>query len=227
MRSGGNLELTFWVSLHLVFLTMMLRFLRFTCLLGVAAAWSAPNKKSFSLPKVDAKAAAAAVAISVLLSTTEPAMATSKTAAQISLDSLPPATISVQIQDLPVVGNLLSGTYTKVDKIEGKPSIVIKSPADKLAAVQSIATGGHLEFDINGLINTHMDVDVGADEPGVAKVRVASNLIPKLPFKNAATMPESFSGKKTPWNVVTNMGTGSTYYYNEETGDSQFEKPQI
>jgi hypothetical protein len=223
----------------------MIRFLRFVCLLVAVSAYSTPKPSSSSTSlgvskhtkaaapppatKFAPKAMAAAMALSALLSMTEPALASSKTAAQISLNSLPPSTISVQIGDLPVVGNLISGTYTKIPdgSIKGKPSIVIKSPTDKVSAVKSIVTGGHIEFDVDGLVNTHMDVDIGADEAGVAKVRVASNLIPPLPFKNAATQASKPSGKATPWSAVTNMGTGKSYYYNEDTGVSQNDRPTI
>jgi len=154
--------------------------------------------------------AAATAALSLLLSTAEPAIA-SDTAAQITLNRLPPTSIDVEIKDLPVVGNLLSGTYTKVpDGSVKQPSLVIRSPTDKVKAIQSIATGGHLEFDVSGIISTHLDVDVAAEQAGVAKIRVASNLIPKLPFKNLAA-PSTGSptgGKESPWNMVTNMGSG-------------------
>jgi hypothetical protein len=123
-----------------------------------------------------------------------------------------------------VVGSLLSGTYTKVaDGSIKQPSITIKSPSDKVKAISEIATGGHLEFDVSGLLSTHMDVDVSAEEPGVAKVRVASGLIPKLPFKNlaSASTGSPTGGKPSPWNMVTNMGSGGTSE-NEPTraGDS-------
>ena len=210
----------------------MVRMLPFACMMALITAYSTPKpvpshyKMRTASPKV---ATAAAVALSLLFSFTEPALATSKDAAQISLESLPPATISVQIADLPIIGSLLSGTYTKVPdgSVGGKPSVVIKSPADKISAVKSFVTGGHLEFDVKGLLNTHLDVDVGAAEPGVAKVRIASPLIPVLPFKNAATMTSAPSGKETPWAVVTNLGSGESYYYNEDTGVSQFERPEI
>jgi len=107
--------------------------------------------------------------------------AASDTAAQITLQQLPPSSISIEIGDLPVIGNLLSGTYIKVpDGSIAKPSLVIKSPKDKVKAIQSIAIGGHLEFDVGGKISTHLDVDVAADESGTAKVVVQSNLSPKL-----------------------------------------------
>ena len=211
----------------------MARFLRFACVLAVASAYSAPkppsnnNKLASASPK--GTFTAVAVALSLLFSMTEPAFASSKDAAQISLDSLPPTTISVQIGDLPIVGSLLSGTYTKVpdSSVGGKPSVVIKSPADKISAVKAFVTGGHLEFDVQGLVNTHLDVDVGADEPGVAKVRIASKLIPVLPFKNEATQASKPSGKVTPWAVVTNMGSGESFFYNEDTGVSQYERPDM
>ena len=203
---------------------------RFLVMVGLASAFSTPdhgNNAPKAVANNNAAATAAAIGLSVILSTAEPALATSSTAAQISLDTLPPSTISLQIGDLPVVGGLLSGTYARVDasSVTGKPSVVIKSPKDKIGAIKNAATGGHLEFDVSGIISTHLDVDIGAPEAGVAKVRVASNLIPPLPFKNAATMSDAPSGKKTSWNVVTNLGSGESYYYNEETGVSQREKP--
>jgi hypothetical protein len=175
-------------------------------------------------------AAAATAALSLLLTTAEPALASSKDAAQISLNSLPPTTVSVQIQDLPVVGSLLSGTYTKVDAIEGSPSVTIVSPKDKIAAIKSILSSGHLEFDVKGLLDTHLDVDVAADSAGVATVRVASPLIPQLPFKNAASAnfvadSTAKNAKPSDWSSVTNLGNGETYYYNEKTGVTQYEKP--
>jgi hypothetical protein len=106
----------------------------------------------------------------------QPAMAvattpasTSETAARISLNTIPPNSISVQIKDLPVLGNIASGVYSKVpDTVKiNKPSIVIQSPADKTKAIQNIVTTGHLEFDVNGIVNTHLDIDVAAEKAGV------------------------------------------------------------
>jgi hypothetical protein len=175
-----------------------------------------------------AATAAATAALSVLLSTaTLPAFA-SDVAAQISLDRLPPTSISIQIGDLPVIGSLLSGTYSKVpDGSIANPSVVIKSPKDKVKAISSIATGGHLEFDVGGKLSTHLDVDVAADEAGVAKVVVKSNLIPKLPFKNMASsmIGSPTGGKESQWNIVTNLGSGESYYYNVKSGVTQFDRP--
>jgi hypothetical protein len=92
----------------------------------------------------------------------EPAFASSGTAAQIQLNSVPPSTVQLQIGDLPVIGNLLSGTYARIDPgaaaAVGKAlggdgeaaykaaSMIIKSPSDKVAAIKDLATTGHLEF---------------------------------------------------------------------------------
>lgn len=202
---------------------------------STCSAYTTPNHKAakpaFHLqPKV--AAAAATAALSLLLAT-EPAMANSNAAAQISLNALPPTTVSVQIQDLPVVGSLLSGTYTKVDSIAGSPSVTIASPKDKIAAIKSILGAGHLEFDVNGLLDTHLDVDIAADKAGVATVRVASPLIPTLPFKNQASanyvadakVSTKKSVKPSDWSSVTNLGNGETYYFNEKTGVTQFDPP--
>jgi hypothetical protein len=169
---------------------------------------------------------AATAALSALLAGS-PVYA-SDTAAQISLQQLPPTSISIQIQDLPVVGNLLSGTYTRVaDGSVATPSVVIKSPKDKIQAIQKIATGGHLEFDVAGKINTHLDVDIAADEAGRAKILVTSGLIPKLPFKNMASssIGSPTGGKESQWNIVTNLGNGESYYYNSKTGVTQLDRP--
>jgi hypothetical protein len=186
---------------------------------------------------IQTAAAAATAALSLLLSTTPlpataanlgPASSGSEAAAQISLNTLPPGSISVQIRDLPVIGQLVSGTYTKVpDGSIAKPSVTITSPKDIVKALQSIVTAGHLEFDVKGILTTHLNVDVASDEPGVAKIRVASNLIPKLPFRNLAsgTAGSITGGKESMWNVVTNMGSGESYYYNEKSGLTQFERP--
>lgn len=177
-----------------------------------------------------ATAVAASAAFSVVLWTSVallPASA-SDTAAQISLDRLPPTSISIQIGDLPVVGSLLSGTYTKVpDGSVANPSVTIKSPKDEVKAISSIATGGHLEFDVAGKISTHLDVDIAADEPGTAKIIVKSNLVPKLPFKNLAssTIGQPTGGRESQWNIVTNLGSGEAYYYNAKTGVTQLGRP--
>jgi hypothetical protein len=80
------------------------------------------------------------------------------------------------------------------------------------------------------VVNTHMDIDVAAAKAGIMNVRIASDLIPKLPFQNAASFAGGGSptgGKESPWNMVQNMGTGETYYYNEKTGVTQYAKPVL
>jgi hypothetical protein len=112
------------------------------------------------------------------------------TAAHISVNKIPPSAVSVQIQDLPVLGKALSGVYTKVDddsRADEDIAVTIESPKDKVAAIKAIASTGHFEFDVDGVINTHLDVDVATDTVGTATIRVASPLIPALPFQNAAS----------------------------------------
>jgi hypothetical protein len=132
------------------------------------------------------------------LPATQGSSTTSTTAAHISLAKLPPSAIDVEIGDLPVIGKLLSGLYTKVDGLglgndinnnnnKQVAAITIESPKDKFGAIRAATTAGHLEFDIDGLITTHVDVDIAADKAGVATVRVSSPLIPRLPYKNKAS----------------------------------------
>ena len=220
----------------------------FLTLLSSCLAYQQPVKPSSARPPVFSPAwmqqtamaplTAAALSATLLMapvlssSATAATIDSSETAARISLNSIPPASISVQIRDLPVIGKLASGVYSKVpDSTTIKqPSIVIQSPSDKTKAIQNIVTTGHLEFDVSGVINTHLDVDVAAEKAGILNVRVASDLIPKLPFQNAASFAGSNSptgGKESPWNMVKNMGTGEVYYYNEKTGVTQYAKPNL
>jgi hypothetical protein len=188
-----------------------------------------------------ARTAVGAATLAVLLTVGTPFLAApafaastgSSTAAQIYVDQIPPTTISIEINDLPIVGNLLSGTYAKVDTTTAiinkniAPSVVIKSPKDKAKAISG-AAGGHIEFDIAGKagLKTHLDIDVAADEAGVARVRIASDIIPPLPFKNlASSSSSSKGGKESRWQIVTNMGSGESYYFNTKTGVTQFETP--
>ena len=198
------------------------------------SAFQTPKPVPAANPAAVAGKAAAAAALAVILSVGTPAFAADGGAAQIMIDQIPPSTVSIQVGDIPVVGSLVSGTYTKLDakavkELTSPPSVVISSPKDKFKALKAATTGGHLEFDIGGKVGlkTHLDVDVAADEAGVARIRVASDLIPPLPFKNIASSSYAAGGKKSDWNVVTNMGSGESYYYNTNTGTTQNEKPSI
>eukprot|EP00540_Astrosyne_radiata_P018340 CAMPEP_0116825848 /NCGR_PEP_ID=MMETSP0418-20121206/2204_1 /TAXON_ID=1158023 /ORGANISM="Astrosyne radiata, Strain 13vi08-1A" /LENGTH=172 /DNA_ID=CAMNT_0004454423 /DNA_START=219 /DNA_END=737 /DNA_ORIENTATION=- len=168
-------------------------------------------------------AATAALTTGLILGTAAgPAWANTKTSAQISINQVPPTSVQLNIQDIPVVGKILSGTYTvtPVSKVSD-PSISVSSPTDKISAIKSLVTNGHVEFDVKGLLSTHVDVDIATEEAGVATVTVSNDLIPKLPFKKA-----SVGGKtKSDWYKVTNMGDGSSYYYNEAADKSQLEAP--
>jgi len=193
----------------------MKTFLLFLPMMSSWALSSVPPKQHV------AKDVAAALAACALMVASPSLSFASSTAAQISLDSLPPSSIDVQIKDLPVVGNLISGTYTKVNTLaEKKASVTITSPKNKVAAVKDIATAGHLEFDVGGFVNTHLDVDVALDEPGVATIKVASPLIPKLPLGK-----KNYGSKSSDWKMVTDLGNGASYYFNDKTGLTQYDKP--
>ena len=209
--------------------------------LATAATAFSATKTTPSVPKTDvatnagvvqktfAAAAASASLAFALVGGPLQADAMSKTAGQISLNSIPPTSVKVDIRDLPVIGDVLSGTYTRVSDasvISPLPaSVSIKSPQDKIAAIKAAATGGHLEFDVDGLVATHVDIDVAADEAGVLTARVSSPLIPKLPFKNSASSAPKVGGKESDWSAVTNLGSGKVYYYNSVTDETTYEKP--
>ena len=103
-----------------------------------------------------AKATAAAATLAVLLTTFPcgPAFAASSdrsggAAAQIMIDQIPPTTISIQANDIPVVGKIISGTYTKLDAksvkgLTSPPSVVITGPKDKIKFLKAAATEGHI-----------------------------------------------------------------------------------
>ena len=197
----------------------------------IPTASSPPNSAA-----VAAKATATA-ALAVLLSVgtpVAPAFAADGGAVQIMIDQIPPTSVSIQVGDIPVVGSIISGTYTKLDAkavkaLTSPPSVVISSPKDKFKALKAATTGGHVELDVGGKVGlkTHLDVDIAADEAGVAKVRVASDLIPPLPFKNVASTSYVKGGAQSEWNVVANMGSGESYYYNTKSGVTQYERPSI
>lgn len=230
------------VSNKQFFVTMMMKLtIAFALLVAACMAFQPPKAvvPAASMKNLKGKAAApfAAALFSVVLAT-QPVSASapvveSPTAAKISLNSVPPTSISVQIKDLPVVGKLASGIYSKLSDSSSSiknPSIVIQSPSDKGKAIQEIVRTGHLEFDVTGVLNTHLDVDVAAEKAGIMNVRIVSDLIPKLPFQNSASFAGGNSptgGKESPWNMVKNMGSGEVYYYNEKTGVTQYEKPKF
>lgn len=140
-------------------------------------------------PKQTFATVAASASLAAVLDISEPAVAMSTTAAQIHLNSLSLTTISVQISDVRVLGKLLWGTYSKVDSpAAGKAAVTIKTPPDKFAAFNFFGAGGHLKFYVDGLLQTHLDVDVAASKKaGVVTFQVASPLIPQLPFKSSAS----------------------------------------
>ena len=141
---------------------------------------------------------------------------TSDRAARVSVNRLPPQSFQVDLTDVPVIGKPLSGTYAKVksDAIR-EPSIIIASPKDKVGALETAADTGNLQFGLQRLLSTVLDIQFQPNQPGVAPVEVKSPLIPKWPFGN----------RRSAWNKVTNMGNGQAYYFNEKTGETQTEDP--
>mmetsp|Transcript_16747 Transcript_16747/g.23654 ORF Transcript_16747/g.23654 Transcript_16747/m.23654 type:complete len:241 (-) Transcript_16747:37-759(-) len=167
----------------------------------------------------------------------------SSTAAQIQINSVPPANVQLNISDLPVLGKLLSGTYARLDTgaynaagnaLSGtggtsrrQASVSIYSPADKSTAIKELATKGHLEFDISGVVTTHVNIDAATLKPGELIVKIESPLIPSLPFKNSINSFEKTrkGTKPSNWVMVTNLGDGSISYQNTKTGVIQSDMP--
>ena len=141
----------------------------------------------------------------------------SSKAAHLTVNSLPPNSIEVDLKDVPIVGPALSGTYAKIQKpLNREPSIKISSPSDKLGAIQEAADTGNLEFGLNGLFHSTLDIQLQPNQPGVAPVEIRSPLIPKWPFGR----------RKSDWSQVTNLGNGEIYYFNAKTGETSLEKPK-
>lgn len=140
--------------------------------------------------------------------------ANSDRAARVQLNRLPPQSVKVDLNDVPLVGPAISGTYAKVRDVP-KPSVVIASPKDKLGAVQDAANTGNLEFGLSGLFRSSLDIQLEPNKPGRAPLEIKSPLIPKWPFGR----------KESDWNKVTNMGNGEVYYFNSRTGETQTKEP--
>jgi hypothetical protein len=162
---------------------------------------------------------ATAATLSLLASFVPPdTTAGSEQAAKVTLQSFPPTTIQLDLRDIPLLGGMISGTWAKVAPLKKTtPSIVVASPTEKFGAIRNFLDRGRLEFDIGGLITTHLNVDVEPnDQGGEALIRLSSKLIPKWPFGR---------NTKSNWNRVTNMGNGETYYFDSVSGEAQYEEP--
>jgi len=178
---------------------------------------------------------ACAVLIPMLLLTSPEVSFASNTAAQVAFNSIPPSTVELNLSDLPVVGKLLSGTYSKVASATNKSgssgiskenaSISISSPSDIIGAAQNLVQNGHAEVDVSGIIDTHLNIDVAANNPGVATIRVESPLIPKLPFTSKINNANGNGEKDSKFWEVTNMKSGRVFYTNSETGESFYRRP--
>lgn len=178
-------------------------------------------------------AVGAALASAVLVGAPQDAQAAGSELS-VAVNGLPLNAIQLDVGDLPVVGQLVGGTFAKVDgKTVQKPSVVVKSPKNKIGLIKDAVTNGHIEVDLSGLVKTHLDVDIATDKAGVATIRVASPIIPKLPLKTNPASKDyvdpklKVSGKKeSDWYQVVNMGTGKiAYYYNGAEEKSQLEVP--
>lgn len=138
-------------------------------------------------------------------------------AARVTINRLPPQSFELDLTDVPIVGKALSGTYAKIKAPLGKKaSVQVASPKDKLGAIQAASDTGKLQFGLDGLFQTNVDIELEPNQPGIVPIEVKSPLIPKLPFGK----------QKSDWNQVKNMGNGEVYYFNARTGDRQFEKPK-
>ena len=137
-------------------------------------------------------------------------------AAHVRVNRLPPDSFQIDLSDVPIVGHALSGTYAKIQKpLSRQPSVVISSPTDKWGALQEVNDKGTLEFGLQGMFQSTLDVQLEPNRPGVAPIEIKSPLIPKWPFGR----------KKSDWNKVQNLGNGDTYYFNSQTGETRLEEP--
>ena len=146
-----------------------------------------------------------------------------ETSARLTINNLPPQSVEIDLQDVPLIGKALSGTFVKINPrssqtqktLSNKPSIQIGSPPDKLGALQNVADTGKLQFGLDGILQSSLDIQLQPNQPGVAPLEIKSPLIPKWPFGR----------RKSDWSQVTNLGNGEIYFFNAKTGETTLEKP--
>jgi hypothetical protein len=119
------------------------------------------------------------------------------------------------LSDVPTIGSALSGTNAKVRDVK-IPSVEISSLKDEIGAVREAAEEGNLDFGVQGILSTSLDIELEPNRPGVAPVTIKSPLIPKWHFKR----------QKSDCFKVSNCGNGKCYYFNSSTGGTRYDEPE-
>ena len=95
--------------------------------------------------------------------------------------------------------------------LKGDLALVVKSPA----LAFNLPLLGKLS--LPALDNERFDIDIFTSA-GRAVIEVKNDNIPALPFPGK---------KSSPWQAISNLGNGETYYFNTKTGVTQYEYPKI
>lgn len=120
---------------------------------------------------------------------------------------------SPPVVDLPVLGRF------GVSPSKAKPTV--KVSGDLLGTALS-AKDGKVKVTLStpkigplpALDDEVLDIRI-ASSPGTVGVSISNPAIPKLPV----------GGGTSDWNVVQNLGSGATYYFNSKTGVTQYTNP--
>lgn len=120
---------------------------------------------------------------------------------------------SPPVVDLPVLGRF------GVSPSKAKPTV--KVSGDLLGTALS-AKDGKVKVTVStpkigplpALDDEVLDIRI-ASSPGTVGVSISNPAIPKLPV----------GGGTSDWNVVQNLGSGATYYFNSKTGVTQYTNP--
>jgi len=111
--------------------------------------------------------------------------------------------------------------------------VVVSLPTDLVNAAK-LAVGGDagLAYDVPGLGNGRLDVDLSTPRKGEADLALTSSAIPKLPLQKSKGLGRfcfecgTPGGQQSDWFVARNLGNGIQFYGNAKTGVSQFDVPK-
>ena len=120
---------------------------------------------------------------------------------------------SPPVVDLPVLGRF------GVSPSKAKPTVKVSGD---LVGTALSAKDGKVKVTVStpkigplpALDDEVLDIRI-ASSPGTVGVSISNPAIPKLPV----------GGGTSDWNVVQNLGSGATYYFNSKTGVTQYANP--